>query len=161
MRAKANSYVRNCLKCIAFTPKSGKIEGLLNPIPKGNVPFETIHVDHLGPIHKNNSAKRYVFIIIDAFTMFVKLYATKTTSSREVIDCMLSYFEYYNKPRRVISDRGTAFSSKEFESFAEEYDFKHISIATGSSHANGQVERANRVIVPMISKLISDDTSKV
>lgn len=57
MRAKVNSYVRNCLKCIAFASKSGKIEGLLNPISKGNALFETIHVDHLGPIHKNNSVK--------------------------------------------------------------------------------------------------------
>lgn len=42
-----------------------------------------------------------------------------------------------------------------------EYEIKHVMIATGSPHANGQVERVNRVIVPMLSKLVSEENSKV
>lgn len=39
MRSKVDQHIRGCLKCIAFTPTSGKSEGLLNSIPKGDVPF--------------------------------------------------------------------------------------------------------------------------
>ncbi|KMQ81616.1 hypothetical protein RF55_25750, partial [Lasius niger] len=35
----------------------------------------------------------------------------------------------------------------------EEYNIKHIKIATGSPQANGQVERVNRIVGPMIAKL--------
>lgn len=34
-----------------------------------------------------------------------------------------------------------------------EYNIKHIKIATGSPQANGQVERVNRIVGPMIAKL--------
>jgi len=34
-----------------------------------------------------------------------------------------------------------------------EYNIKHIEIATGSPQANGQVERVNRILGPMIAKL--------
>lgn len=63
---------------------------MLNPIPKGKILFETIHIDHLGPINKGNATKKYVFVIID-FTKFVKLFTTKTTSDKEVIDYMINY----------------------------------------------------------------------
>jgi len=43
-------YISNCLRCIIFSPKEGKGEGLLNMIDKGNKPFLTIHVDHFGPL---------------------------------------------------------------------------------------------------------------
>lgn len=33
------SYIRNCLKCIIFSPKEGNREGLLNLFDKGNKPF--------------------------------------------------------------------------------------------------------------------------
>lgn len=89
LKSKATEYVRNCLKCIAYAPKSGKVEGLLHPIPKGKRPFDTIHIDHLGPVYKNNSAKKHILVIIDAFTKFVKLYATKTTASSEAIACLI------------------------------------------------------------------------
>lgn len=45
LQRKCEEHVRNCLKCISFAPVSGKPEGSLHPIPKGNIPFETIHID--------------------------------------------------------------------------------------------------------------------
>jgi len=37
----------------------------------------------------------------------------------------------------IISDRGTAFSSKEFKNYCEEEGTKHILITTGLPRANG------------------------
>lgn len=50
----------------------------------------------------------------------------------------------YSRPLRIISDRGTSFTSREFEEFIKEQNIKHIKIATASPQANGQVERINR-----------------
>jgi len=36
---KVKDYVANCLKCIEFSPASGKSEGYLHPIPKEKLPF--------------------------------------------------------------------------------------------------------------------------
>ncbi|KYM79362.1 hypothetical protein ALC53_10157 [Atta colombica] len=45
--------------------------------------FSTIYVDHFGPVDRTNATKKYIFLVIDAFTKFVKLYAIKIITSRE------------------------------------------------------------------------------
>lgn len=83
MRAIVRQHIEKCLKCIAFSPNSGKIEGKLHSIAKGQLPFETLHVDHYGPLEKTNNGLRYIFAVIDAFSKFIKLYPCKTTSEFE------------------------------------------------------------------------------
>lgn len=46
MKEKVKDYISNCLRCIEFSPLSGKKEGKLHSIPKKNLPFQTIHIDH-------------------------------------------------------------------------------------------------------------------
>lgn len=100
------------------------------------MPFSIVHVDHFGPVGAN-ATKKHVLLVVDAFTKFVKLYAIKTTASRETIKCLRDYFNVYSKPKILISDRGTSFTSKEFEEFMNECSVKHVKIATTSPQANG------------------------
>lgn len=68
---------------------------------------------------------------------------TKTTNAKEAIGCLNQYFQsqcLHSKPKVIISDRGKAFTSREFGSFVKIQDIKHIKVATGSS----QVKRVNR-----------------
>lgn len=58
-----------------------------------------------------------------------------------------------------MSDRGSCFTSSDFKNFLEENDIQHIKIATFSPEANGQVERVNRSLGPMIAKLISTENN--
>lgn len=53
----------------------------------------------------------------------------------------------------MISDRGTSFTSNSFKAFVEEYSIEHVLIATHTPRANGQIERCNRVITPMLAKV--------
>jgi len=144
LTSKVKQHIAHCLKCIAYSPLSGKTEGILHSLSKGNIPLDTLHVDHLGPMDKQCLSKKYVFVVIDAFSKYVKLYATKTTSSKEVIKALIDYFSNYNKPRLLISDRGSCFTSQEFKEFMNEQEIKHVLIATGSPQGNGQVERVNK-----------------
>lgn len=156
IRGKVEDHINNCLQCISYSAKSGKAEGEIHNIPKSNVPFQTIHIDHYGPVDRNTS-KKYLLVVIDSCTKFVKLYATKTTNTKEVITSLKEYFRYYSRPKCIISDRGSSFTSNEFNSFLSDNNIKHIKIATGSPQANGQVERVNRNLGPMIAKLSSNE----
>lgn len=160
LREKVKCHIRNCLKCITYSPVSGKSEGLTHLIPKGNVPFSTLHIDHLGPIDKKRLVKQHLLVTIDSFTKFVKLYPVKTTSSKEAINCLQQYFEHYSRPETIISDRGSCFTSAEFEEFLGQQGIKHVKIATGSPQANGQVERVNRTLTPLLAKLSDDSSGK-
>ncbi|XP_061504692.1 uncharacterized protein LOC133391922 [Anopheles gambiae] len=57
------------------------------------------------------------------------------------------------RPKRIISDRGTCFTSNQFENFLRSNEVQHVLNATGLPQANGQVERVNRVLRPILSKL--------
>lgn len=160
MHDKIKEHIRNCLKCIAFSPCVGKAEGFLHPIPKGNVPFATFHVDHVGPIDKRHLIKKHILVVVDGFTKFTKLYATKTTASKESVESLKQHFSNYSRPLTVVTDRGTSFTSGEFEDFLRENNVRHVLVATGSPKANGQVERVNRVLGPLIAKLVDNSAGK-
>lgn len=153
MRDKIKKYISECLKCLAFSPDSGKKEGFLHSINKGKLPFETIHIDHYGPLEKTNNGYKYILAVVDAFTKFIKLYACKSTQTSEVIKHLTNYFRTYSKPKRLISDRGTSFTSNAFKGFMDQNFVQHVLIATHTPRANGQIERVNRMLTPMISKI--------
>lgn len=132
IKKKVSEHIKNCLKCVQFSPNSGKVEGDLHSIPKGELPFDTIHIDHLGPLSTTTQKFKHILVIVDGFTKFVKLYPVRTTSSKEAIKCLLMYFNAYSRPIRIVSDRDTAFTSEEFSQFIKNFNVIHIKIATAS-----------------------------
>lgn len=76
--AKIEKIIRNCVACILAEKKQGKREGFLNPIAKGEVPLDTYHIDHLGPLPSTKKNYKHIFVVIDAFSKFTWLYATKS-----------------------------------------------------------------------------------
>lgn len=90
----------------------------------------------------------------------MKLYATKTSCSKEAIQCLEQYFAYYSRPQVLVSDRGAAFTFHEFEEFVKNNQIKHVKIATGAPRANGQAERYNRVLTPMLAKISENSPGK-
>ncbi|KAL4085336.1 hypothetical protein QTP88_012457 [Uroleucon formosanum] len=153
MKNKVRRYLDNCLKCIEFSRPSGRKEGFLFSIPKGDKPFITLHIDHLGPLEKTNYKNKFIFVIIDAFSKFVRLYPCRTTKSDEVIKHLRNYFQTYSKPCQIISDRGTSFTGTNFKEFLKDESVKLTLVASGTPRANGQVEIVNKSIIPMLAKL--------
>lgn len=158
MRSKIDLFIRNCLSCILYSVPKSVNKRNLHSIPKAPVPFDTIHIDHYGPLPNVNSKRRHLLVVVDAFTKFVKLYAVNTTSTREVNESLRKYFDAYSRPRRIISDRGSCFTSLEFASFLQDHNIQHIKVATASPQANGQVERVNRVLTPILGKLTEPES---
>lgn len=153
MREKIEKVLRNCLDCILAERKQGNQEGLLKPIPKGEIPLDMYHVDHVGPLHSTRKSYRHIFVVVDAFSKFTWLYATKTTNSFEVIDRLKKQSMIFGNPRAIISDRGSAFTSNDFRDCCNEERIKHILATTGMPRGNGQVERMNRTLIPLLTKL--------
>lgn len=60
------AYPVFCLK-----KKKGKKEGLLRSIPKDDVPLNTYHIDHLGPMTSTSKLYEYLLVIIDGFSKFI------------------------------------------------------------------------------------------
>ncbi|GFV36566.1 hypothetical protein TNCV_2260851 [Trichonephila clavipes] len=97
---------------------------------------------------------------IDSFTKFVWLYATKTTSTSEVIKKLDIQKTTFGNPRFLVTDRGTTFTSDELHTYCSEQKITLHHITTGLLRANGQVERINRTIIPVLSKMSEEDPTK-
>ena len=139
LQKRVDDVISNCVPCILGAKKQGKQEGLLNPIPKGDVPLDTFHVDHVGPIP--STAKSSSEFVGDSGCIHqVHVFATKTRNATEVV-------------RRIISDRGGAFTSNEFEEYCKERDIQHLLITTGVPRANRQVERVNKIVETAFIKI--------
>jgi len=153
LRDKIQKVIKNCIPCILAERKQGKQEGFLNPIAKGEIPLDTYHIDHLGPLPSTKKSYNHIFLVIDSFSKFTWLYSTKTTSTAEVINILRKQSVVFGNPRRIISDRGTAFTSNDFRNYCKEENIEHVLTTTGIPRANGQAERVNRTLIPLLTKL--------
>ncbi|GFT49336.1 transposon Tf2-9 polyprotein [Trichonephila clavipes] len=160
VRKCVENLINNCIECILVNKKRGKGEGLLNPIPKENIPLSTYHIDFLGPLPSTNKNYNHILSIIDAFTKFVWLYPVKSTSSRDALEKLKQQEITFGNPHRIITDKGTAFTSKEFREYCENENIQHLSITTGIPRGNGQIERIHSSLIPILSKLSIDNASK-
>ncbi|GBL80176.1 Pro-Pol polyprotein [Araneus ventricosus] len=160
LQQKIEQYIANCVPCILINRKRGKQEDQLAPISKPDTSLSCYHIDHLGPLDSNNKNYKHILCIIDVFTKFVWIYQTKSTTSAEVVAKLEIQKSVFGNPEKIISDRGTAFSSKELSDYCENEGIRHLRITTGLPRANGQVERLNSVIISVIAKLATNDPTK-
>ncbi|CAB3247216.1 unnamed protein product [Arctia plantaginis] len=151
MRRFVKKYVSACLECAHHKAPGGKREGALHPIEKISVPFHTIHADHLGPFVRSKLGNCYLLVIIDSFTKFINITAVKNTKSLTTIKVFRDHIRFFGVPTRLITDRGSSFTSKSFKEFTEEYGIKHVLNAVATPRANGQVERFNRTITEALA----------
>lgn len=153
MQKKVEKIIQNCISCILAERKQGKQEGFLHSIEKGSVLLDTYHIDHMGPLLTTQKRYQHLLAVINAFTKFVWLYPTKTTGNNEVIGHLQRQAVTFGNPRRIVSDRGNAFTSHEFEDYCKQEIIQRHLITTDIPRANGQVERLNRIIIPLLTKL--------
>lgn len=160
LKFKVDKYIANCVRCIIGNQKEGKKEGFLHPLQKPDVPLHTFHMDHLGPLQSTSKRYNHILAIIDSFSKFVWLYPTRSTTTDEVIDRLSRQKSTFGNPSCIVTDRGTAFTSEQFQAYCNDENITHARITTGLPRSNGQVERINRSIIPILTKLSADDPSK-
>lgn len=117
------------------------------------MPLDTCHVDYLGPLPSTKKSYVHVFVVVDGFSKFAWLYATKSTSAVNAIERLRKQSYVFGNPRRIVSNGGSAFTSREFEEYCRTEGINHQLITVGIPRANGQVERVNRTLIPLLTKL--------
>lgn len=104
MREYVEKYIASCIPCLYHKIPAGRREGFLHPIAKEPIPFDTIHLDHLGPFQKTSSGNIHLIVVIDAFTKYVILNPVKSTKSKPVIRCLENKFDIFGLPTRIIAE---------------------------------------------------------
>lgn len=144
-------FVENCVTCKVSKSNSGKIQAELHPIPKVSIPWHTMHIDATGKLSGKNNKKEYVFVLVDAFTKYVFLHHTLQIDTVSSIRALKACVALFGAPVRVIADQGRCFASRDFKDYCDSVNIKLHLIATGSSRANGQVERVMSTLKNMLT----------
>jgi len=163
MKRYVKGFVGSCLDCLYNKVPGGQRQGKLHAIDKIGVPFHTVHVDHLGPFIKGKLNNVYLFVLVDGFTKFSILRPTKNVKSSTTTKLMEDIIAIFGPMVKIVSDRGTAFTGKEFEQMCKARNIIHVRNATATPRANGQCERLNRTILSMLTTTCKeeDDWDKV
>lgn len=122
--------------------------------------LDTWHMDYLGPMNATDKQYKHLLAIKDAFSMFSRLFSTKSTTTKGTLDTLIFLQSIVGNPRRLITGRGCAFTSDGFEEYCITKNIIHILLTTGMPRGNGEVERINRCFIPILTKASVNDSSK-
>lgn len=111
-------------------------------------PWQRIHIDFAGPV-----SGYQLFIIVDAFSKWVEIIPTKTTTSSFCTQKLDELFDTFGVPYTLVSDNGRQFVSQEFENFLTNNGILHKTIAPYHPATNGQAERYVQTIKRSLHKL--------
>lgn len=141
MKHIITKYIKSCPECLYNQRGIDENRYILHVPTKEPIPFYTVHLDYLGPFPKSSKGNMYILGMVDAFTKFIIIRATKNTNSRNIVKLMTESMQYFGSPTRIITDRGSAFTAKELKKFCEENVIQHTLTAVHTPRANGQIER--------------------
>lgn len=108
------------------------------------------------PFVQTNRKNKYIIGIIDSLTKFSVIEAVRNTKAK----CTVLRLEKFGAPARIITDRGTCFTSQMFKTFAEKHEIKHILNSSRHPQANGLIERLNGTILPALRARLIVRTSE-
>ncbi len=78
-------------------------------------PFDVLHLDHIGPLTKDahwTTGNEYILVIIDAFSRWVELFPTKSTTAAETESVMLNHIGRFGSSEVIHTDQESAFHNE-------------------------------------------------
>lgn len=128
--------------CQKTKHKTTRIAGPMIPILSSK-PLDKLLVDFYGPLPTGMSQLSYIFVIVDNFTRFVKLYPLRTATAKICVKKLLTdYFQKYGYPKNIVSDHGRQFISKHWQTSLQRL---HIQVSHTSIY-HPQSNPAERVM---------------
>ena len=147
MNITDKSFV-NCDVCI-----KGKMSDERSRMPdaKAKAPLQFVHCDLAGPIEQTaREGFKYALCFTDDFSSLITMYFLKNKSDTvKATKKCLADVAPYGCVKRLRSDNGGEFISKEFKELMLDSKIKHETSAPRSPHQNGSAERQWRTVFEM------------
>ncbi|GFW18652.1 retrovirus-related Pol polyprotein from transposon 17.6 [Trichonephila clavipes] len=113
-----------------------------------------------GPLPSTKKCYKHLFTVIDSFSKFVWIYPVKSTSTKDALDKLILQQTIFGNPSKIITDKGSAFTSTEFQKFCQDESIERIQITTIVPRGNGQIKRMHETIIPVLTKLTIEEPEK-
>jgi hypothetical protein len=110
----------------------------------------------IGPLPTALGGFNKVLVAIDKFTKWIEVKPVTCPKAGRVLDFLDELVHRYGLPHRIITDLGSNFNNHQFWEYCENsgIDVRYVSVA--HPRANGQVERANGMVLDALKKRLHD-----
>jgi hypothetical protein len=110
----------------------------------------------IGPLPTAPGGFNRVLVAIDKFTKWIEVKPVTCPKADRVLDFLDELVHRYGLPHRIITDLASNFNNHQFWEYCENsgIDVRYVSVA--HPRANGQVERANGIVLNALKKRLHD-----
>ncbi|KAI2644529.1 hypothetical protein H4Q32_031093 [Labeo rohita] len=89
--------------------------------------------------------KHTYLVVSDYFSRFLEILYMPTITTSEVVLKLKALFARFGCPDKIVSDNGRQFVNAEFQEFAKEFDFLHITSSPHHAQGNGHADRGVQI----------------
>lgn len=106
----------------------------------------------IGPFKRAPSGFRYIYVLIDKFSKWIEYKPVVKQTSKKAVQLLDDVIHRFGVPNTIITDLGSNFTGGEFWDFCEDHGILVKYVVVAHPRANGQVERANGLILEALRK---------
>jgi transposase InsO family protein len=114
----------------------------------------------IGPFKLAPGNFKCVFMLIDKFSKWIEYMSLTKASSEKVVEFLDQIIHHFGLPNSIITDLGTQFTGNAFWDFCDERSIVVKYVSVEHPRANGQVERANGMILDALKKRLYRENDK-
>jgi ribonuclease HI len=144
--ADATRIVHSCRGCQFYVKQTHLPAQALQTIPI-TWAFAVWGLDLVGPLQKALEGFSHLLVAIDKFSKWIEVRPLTSIRSEQAVAFFTNIIHRFGVPNSIITDNGTQFTGKKFLDFCDDH---HICVdwaAVAHPMTNGQVERANGMIL--------------
>ena len=152
MNRHIEDIVKRCSKCTTLLPANSK-----EPLQQPSLPIRPW--DKLGADLYSLDGNEYL-IVTDYFSFFTEVHNLRNDATVPLlIKELKKMFSRFGQPVEVVSDGGSQFTCKAFETFTKEWGFTHTLSSPTHAQSNGEAEAAVKNVKKLLKKcgLMSDE----
>jgi ribonuclease HI len=144
--ADATRIVRSCQGCQFYARQTHLPAQALQTIPITWL-FAMWGLDLVGLLQKAPGGYSHLLVAIDKFSKWIEVQPLTSIRSEQAVAFFTNIIHRFGVPNSITMDNGTQFTGKKFLDFCEDHHIRVDWVAVAHPMTNGQVERANGMIL--------------
>lgn len=146
MDTQVENLIQNCVVCLANDKTVRPSHAPLQPVEYPEKAWHKLGLDIVGPIENAPPSSRFMISLIDYHSKWPEVCIAPAVTTATVVNFLSQVFSREGYPSEIVTDHGSQFTSRDFQSFLNARDIKHVYSSAYYPAANGAVERFNSVI---------------